>query len=312
MMSGCDSDRARGALFSLDAGCDRSEWIRFGMAFKAAGGDPDAWLDWCASGGNYGGEREARAVWRSFAPAGGIGAATLFRAAIDAGWTDSSPPRRPVPRPVGQPEPEREIRETLDPRWLRYWQDIGPVRDVGRAYLKARECALPPADSDLRFDPAARHPGGYRGPCLVALVTDVAAGTPISLHRTWVNADGTKADVDPPRMLLGGHRKAGGGIRLWPDEAVTHGLAIAEGIETALSLARVFQPAWALIDAGNLAKFSVLSGVESLLIAADHDAAGTRAAEACAVSWAETSREVRIAKSAVAGEDANDFLRRTA
>jgi putative DNA primase/helicase len=235
-------DRARSALFHLDAGCDRSTWVRLGMAAKAASLDIADWIDWCASGANYGGEREARAVWRSFAPAGGIGAASLFRAAIDAGWSDSTALRRPMPAPSRPPEPERVVREALDSRWLRYWQALGPVRDVGRKYLETRQCALPPADGDLRFDPAARHPGGNVGPCLVALVTDVATCVPISLHRTWVNADGTKADVDPPRLLLGGHRKAGGVIRLWPDEALTHGLAIAEGIESALSLALAFQP----------------------------------------------------------------------
>ncbi|WP_343654540.1 PriCT-2 domain-containing protein [Paraburkholderia caribensis] len=306
-----DIDRARSALFHLDAGCDRAEWIRIGMAAKAAGLDVAEWIDWCASGANYGGEREARAVWRSFKQTGGIGAATLFRAAIDAGWSETAVARRPAPA-VRHSEPEREIRATLDPRWLTYWNLLGKVRDVGRAYLEARQCAIPPTDGDLRFDPAARHPAGYVGPCLVALVTNVASREPISLHRTWVNADGTKADVDPPRMLLGGHRKAGGVIRLWPDEALTQGLAIAEGVETALSLARVFQPAWALIDAGNLAKFPVLAGVDSLLIAEDHDEAGARAAKASAIAWASEDREVRIAKAPVAGDDANDYLRRAA
>ncbi|MFL9892417.1 toprim domain-containing protein [Paraburkholderia sp. RL17-381-BIF-C] len=307
-----DIERARSALFHLDAGCDRAEWIRIGMAAKAADLDVVDWIDWCAAGANYGGEREARAVWRSFASSGGIGAATLFRTALDAGWSNSSPMHHPTPARTRQPQPEREIREVLDPRWMRYWESIGPVRDVGSAYLQARQCAVPPADGDLRFDPAARHPAGYVGPCLVALVTDVASREPISLHRTWINADGTKADVEPPRLLLGGHRKAGGVIRLWPDEALTQGLAIAEGIETALSLARVFQPAWALIDAGNLTKFPVLAGVESLLIAEDHDEAGARAAKACAIAWASEDREVRIAKAPVAGDDANDYLRRAA
>ncbi|WP_244145593.1 DUF7146 domain-containing protein [Paraburkholderia tropica] len=287
-------DRARSALFHLDAGCDRAKWVRIGMSAKVAGLDLADWIDWCASGSNFGGESQARTVWRSFKPTGGIGAATLFREALDAGWADSSSTQRPAPAPVRQPEPAREIRETLAPQWLTYWQSLGAVRDVGRTYLEARACALPPFDGDLRFDPAARHPAGYTGPCLVALVTDVLSVTAISLHRTWVNADGTKADVDPPRMLLGGHRKSGGVIRLWPDEAVTHGLAVAEGIETALSLARVIQPAWALIDAGNLAKLPLLPAIDALTIAVDADVAGERAAESCGERWALADREVTL------------------
>ncbi len=304
-------DRARSALFHLDASCDRAAWVRIGMSAKAAGLDVEDWIDWSSCGGNYGGEREARAVWRSFR-AGGIGEGTLFRMALDAGWSDSSAVCRPVRQTRVTHEPEREIRQTLDPRWLNYWHGLGPIRDAGLSYLQKRRCMIPPADGALRFDPIGRHPGGAVGACLVALVTDVASGEPITLHRTWVNADGTKAAVEPSRMLLGGHRKAGGAIRLWPDEAVTHGLAVAEGIETALSLASIFQPAWALIDAGNLAKLSVLAGIESLLVAEDHDDAGARAAMACAMSWTSEGREVRIAKAPMAGDDANDYLRRMA
>ncbi|MCO4881563.1 toprim domain-containing protein [Paraburkholderia caribensis] len=264
------------------------------MAAKAAGLDLDDWLVWSASGGNYGGEREARAVWRSFSASGGVSAATLFRAAMDTGWTDASPPRQLSSRAASRADVDRPARATLDPRWLGYWRSLGAVRDIGRAYLESRACALPPADGDLRFDPDAEHPSGYVGPCLVALVTDVLTGVPISLHRTWVNADGSKSDVDPPRLLLGGHRKAGGVIRLWPDEYLTQGLAIAEGIETALSLARVFQPAWAMIDAGNLGKLPVLAGVDALTIAVDDDPAGIRAADTCAERWAWCDRDVTL------------------
>lgn len=290
-------DRARSALFYLDAGCDRATWVRIGMAAKAAGLDLADWIDWCASGANFGGESEARTVWRSFKPTGGIGAATLFREAFDAGWSDSSSVQRPAPASVRQHEPTREIRETLAPQWLAYWQSLGPVQDVGRAYLEARACALPPSDGDLRFDPAARHPTGYTGPCLVALVTDALSAAAISLHRTWIKADGKKADVEPPRMLLGGHRKAGGVIRLWPDEALTHGLAVAEGIETALSLAHVFEPVWALIDAGNLAKLPPLPGVDALTIGVDEDPAGERAAGSCGERWALADCEVTLVEA---------------
>jgi len=132
---------------------------------------------------------------------------------------------------------------------------------------------------------------------------------PLTLHRTWICANGDKAACDPPRMLLGNHRKAGGVIRLWPDDAVTTGLGIAEGIETALSLAHGFTPVWACIDAGNLAAFPVLEGIESLVIAADHDEAGISAANACATRWTDAGREVRIVMPDQAKTDLNDLAR---
>lgn len=54
------------------------------------------------------------------------------------------------------------------------------------------------------FDATAHHLGGYIGPALVALVTDAITATAISLHRAWIKEEGTKADIDPPRLLVGG------------------------------------------------------------------------------------------------------------
>ncbi|MES2099053.1 MAG: toprim domain-containing protein [Pseudomonadota bacterium] len=189
---------------------------------------------------------------------------------------------------------------------------VGLSGTEGESYLTARGCALPPADGDLRLHPALRHHSGYVGPALVALVTDAVTRKPMSLHRTWIKANGEKADIEPARMLLGGHRKAGGVIRLWPDDAVTYGLGVGEGIETALTLARVLKPVWSLIDAGNLATFPVLPGVEVLTIAADHDDAGIKAAEGCATRWVRAGADVRIVRPPKRGQDLNDFVRAAA
>ena len=190
------------------------------------------------------------------------------------------------------------------------WTECQPVHGTGCAYLRARRCVIPPDDGDLRFHPALKHsPTGYVGPALVALVTDALSRVPLTLHRTWIQENGEKAPIEPARMLLGGHRKSGGVIRLWPDEAVTHGLAVTEGLETALSLAHAHQPVWSVIDAGNLAQFPVLPGIESLLIGVDHDPAGLDAAEACASRWADAGREVHLVIPGEIKTDINDLAR---
>ncbi len=205
-------------------------------------------------------------------------------------------------RPAPSSTPMRHV--TLAAQWCSIWAHLQPIAGTPAAdYLRARGCALPPDDGDLRYG-ELRHPSGYAGPCMVALVTGAVTREPLTLHRTWIKSDGTKADVDPPRMLLGKHRKQGGVIRLFPDECVTIGLAISEGIETALAVAHVFKPVWSAIDAGNLAAFPVLGGIESLTIVADHDDAGIRAARECAARWHHAGREVRIATPPKPGTDA--------
>jgi hypothetical protein len=210
-------------------------------------------------------------------------------------------PRMPISAP--------QKHEVLSNYGRQLWDACKPLYGLAVDYLQARCCVIPPKDGDLRWHPELKHtPSGYVGPALVALGTDAVDRTPRTLHRTWVRADGRKADIDPPRMLLGGHRKAGAVIRLWPDEAVTTGLAVAEGIETALALAHAFTPVWACIDAGNLSAFPVLAGIETLTIAEDHDEAGEMAATRCADRWARAGREVYIVKAPTAGADLADVV----
>ena len=149
------------------------------------------------------------------------------------------------------------------------WRRTLPLRgSVGQTYLERRGCMLPPRDSHLRFlAPTNKYP-----PSLCAAVSDVRTAKPISLHFTRLATDGHgKAGTEQDKLLLAGHRKKGGCIRLWPDEAVTYGLAIGEGIETCLAAAHLFTPVWACVDAGNLAAFPVLAGIDCLTIYADHD-----------------------------------------
>lgn len=210
--------------------------------------------------------------------------------------------------------PVRDARyETLSPFGHRVWtatRIIRPETPAGR-YLTNRGCALSHGGGHLRWHSELKHPSGYLGPALVALVTDVRDPERwLTLHRTWIGTDGRKADVETPRLLLAGHPKAGGVIRLWPDDRVSMGLGIAEGIETTLTLARGFTPAWSVIDAANLAAFPVLAGIEALTVAVDHDVAGLKAFKTVAERWHAAGREVRKVLVPKLGADLNDWARR--
>jgi len=212
------------------------------------------------------------------------------------------PPRRPAPPHPGLSDRARDL-------W-RACRLITPGT-IAATYLEGRGCTLP--ENDVRWHPRLQHPSGYTGPVLVALVTDVLTAEPISLHQTWLAPDGSgKAPVDRPRRLLKDHRKAGGVIRLVEDAEVTLGLAVAEGLETALTTMRAFRSTWACIDAGNLAAFPVLPGIEALTIVEDRDPAGQAAARACADRWLAAGVEVWIWHAPAEGEDFNDTARRIA
>ena len=137
---------------------------------------------------------------------------------------------------------------------------------------------------DLNLEHVLRYHGIHR--MVVALMTDAISNEPIGIHRTFLDANGKKRE----RKMLGRQ----GVVRITPDEDVTLGLGIAEGVEDALAIALEWGPAWAATSAGAIERFPVLSGIEHLTIFADADSAGTRAARACADRWIAAGQEAQI------------------
>ena len=121
---------------------------------------------------------------------------------------------------------------------------------------------------------------------VVALMTDPFSNEPTGVHRTFLNSDGTKRE----RKMLGRQ----GVVRLSPDEYVTLGLGIAEGIEDGLAvLLSGWAPVWAATSAGAIKRFPALPGIEYLTIFADSDEVGMSAAQTCVERWVAADREAR-------------------
>jgi len=147
---------------------------------------------------------------------------------------------------------------------------------------------------------------GERQVCMLALVRHIKTDAPIAIHRTALTKDDHPQRIG--RMSLG--PVGGGAIKISPDFEVHSGLLIAEGIETVLSASKIFQfkPAWSVVDAGNLKKFPVLSGVECVTIAVDNDPAGKEAAAECTRRLLDAGTEVITARTNKAN-DFNDVVR---
>ena len=177
-------------------------------------------------------------------------------------------------------------------------------RDPAALYLARRGLSHLCSSAALRYRGDCTHPEEGRHPALVAVVQD-AAGTPVAIHRTYLTRDGRKASVEPPKASKG--PVWGGAIRL---HAQATEIVIGEGLETSASAGLLLGlPAWAAISAGNLARGLVLPPeVHSVVIAADNDAVGARAAEDAAMRWRAEGRRVRIAWPDIPDRDFNDIL----
>jgi putative DNA primase/helicase len=198
-------------------------------------------------------------------------------------------------------------------RALRLWDEAEPLGPVAHEYFASRGIQdLPPVvRGALRFQPRCPFGPGERHPCILSLVRNILTNTPQAVHRTALTRDGQKLD----RKALGPTK--GGAIKFWPDEEVTAGLVIGEGLETTLAAATrlehrgtLLRPAWATIDAGHLGAFPVLRGIAGLTILVDHDESGTGQQEArkCAQRWLAAGREVTLLTPRDLGTDFNDVV----
>jgi hypothetical protein len=190
-------------------------------------------------------------------------------------------------------ETRRKVFETRI--WKRAWAGALPPQDSPIArWLEVRgidASALNLQRLPLRWAPNCPL-GKVTAPAMVALMSHPSTAEPIGILRTFLLSDGSgKAPIEHARMMLG---KAGI-IRLYPDEDVTLGLGICEGIETGLSIAAAgWRPIWAAGSLSMLARFPVLSGIECLTIFSDAKAHEVDGARACADRWAAAGREAVV------------------
>lgn len=132
---------------------------------------------------------------------------------------------------------------------------------------------------------------------VVALLRDPLTDEPCGIHRTFLDETGQK---EARRLKNGREAKRGmlgraGVIKLSPNDELTTGLGVAEGIEDTLHiLAAGWSPMWAMGTAGAINRLPVLDGIEALTIFADADEAGMNAARGCAARWHGAGREVFI------------------
>ena len=202
---------------------------------------------------------------------------------------------------LGEPASERQHRHLARVRaetakWaVKLWHEATPPHGTPvETYLASRGLSLPAgAGHALRFHPACRR-GEGRLPAMLGLMSGIVTGRMLGVHRTFLSADGrAKAAVEPNKMMLG--RAKGAVLKLSPDEDVTLGLGLVEGIEDGLAVLNSgWAPVWVCLSAGALASFPVLGGLEALTVFADNDTAGARAAEACIARWRGAGKEARV------------------
>ena len=177
---------------------------------------------------------------------------------------------------------------------------------LAETYLHVRGVGHVASAPALRFAAALPHPHAPgRFPCLVACVQDAHGGF-LGVQRTYLDSTGAgKANVEPARASLGS--LSGGAVRLAVPE-LGRPLVVGEGIESTAGAALLFDaPGWAALGTSGLRAIELPEQVRDVVIAADRDAGGLRAAAALARRLKTENRVVEIRRPDKG--DFNDALR---
>ncbi|QRM28682.1 toprim domain-containing protein [Microvirga sp. VF16] len=230
-------------------------------------------------------------------------------------WRPSKGERAPMTRPAAPapaaPDRDQERRAAwVRERFREIWAEAREPRGtIVQKYLAGRGLLFPEDTADLRYHPRCPWKD-ERGelifvPAMVCAMRDIQTDEIVAIHRRRLTLEGEK--VGKP-MMLGPSR--GAAVKLDPDEDVTMGLVVGEGVETCLAARQLgFTPVWALGSASTIANLPVLSGIEAITLLAENDRNGAneRAVEACAMRWDAAGRDV-FAGTPDFGKDMNDAL----
>ena len=175
---------------------------------------------------------------------------------------------------------------------------------VTTTYLhhRAITCAIPPT---IRDHPGLKHgPTGQNLPAMVAAITS-ADRKVIAVQRTFLRVDGRgKANVSQPKLTLGPMRD--GAVRLG---RAGPALGIAEGVETGLSAAQLFDmPVWCSLSASRLDRLWLPPESLEVHIFADNGVPGHEAAERAAKAYQAQGRRVVVRFPPAEFGDWNDAL----
>ena len=163
-----------------------------------------------------------------------------------------------------------------DAGWaVNLWRAGQPLdgSDPASWYLRKRGLVFERGSTQLRFLPKLSHTDDdgnkTEHPAMGALFVSPGRDA-YTVHFTYLDAGGNKADLAKPRKMAPGKIPVGGAVRLAPSADT---MGIAEGIETALSAAQIDDiPVWAALSATGLLKWTPPPTAKHIIVYGDNDA----------------------------------------
>jgi putative DNA primase/helicase len=280
-----DRDEIRAAISFIPAH-DRDTWVLIGMAVKSELGNDGfgLWDEWSATSESTYDAGAARSVWRSIKAQGGVTIRSLFRQALNNGWTPTREQREMVSQPRARSQADIEAERAENEKRQQ------AARFAGEVIQKCRTGSHPYLDR--KGFPQEVGLIDYDGRLVIPMRN-------IRDHRRvqslqWIDAEGEK------RFVPGGAAKAaaltlGRGNEAWLCEGYATGLSVRAALKSLYRDCRVV----VCFSAGNIAHVAAqLSGRRFVVADNDQSGTGQRFAEKTGLPWCMPP---------TVGHDANDM-----
>jgi putative DNA primase/helicase len=166
-------------------------------------------------------------------------------------------------------------------------------KDLASQYLKNRGLSSTP--SCLRYSKSCWDGETKRNQKAMLAVFHNPDDMAVTIHRTYLDEEGGKLDIESPKKIMPPLKKmTGGAVRLYEHDGI---LGIAEGVETAIAAHEdTNTPVWAALSTTLMEAFEPPQAVKKLIIFADNDKnfAGQKAAYALA-NKVSIKRDIEVA-----------------
>jgi phage/plasmid primase-like uncharacterized protein len=161
----------------------------------------------------------------------------------------------------------------------------------------------------LRIDPEAKHKASDTiGPAVIALVTDLAGDT-VGIQRTFLaGGEASKRKVDPVKMSLGSVKSHA--IRIGSPR--TARVLVSEGLEDAMTARAAMDfkfTAWACAGLSMMDLIVFPDDVAEVIILADNDTRGRKAANRAATVFRKAGKAVLVAYPPDDVKDFNELVK---
>ena len=223
-------DSVYAALYSIPAD-DRETWVTMAMAIKSDRGEAGftMWDTWSRQSDRYK-ATDAKSVWRSCKPTGGITIATLYYLAKENGWQGEAPARPQISLDEKRRRAEDQAREDAEAERMHReavsFAEKVIAESVFSAHPYLANKGFPEGQGLVTQRDYYRNgpdvPLVERG-SLILPMRDAKTGALCSLQE--IKADGTKKNL-PGGRAKGAVHRLGRGFARWHCEGYTTGLSI--------------------------------------------------------------------------------------